>query len=287
MADSPRISGRVVPEMLPLLPTVVLFLAAAASIAAAEPRQPNSRWTVNFHDSQCVASRSYGTAESPLDLVIKAPAVGDVLQVGIIRDAELVDTDTLEGKVSLGEGKPLPVTVLAFTATESKKRAWLVNLPAERVPAMTAAPQISFHVPDQLDERLSLSGMAPLMKVMAECVTDLRAIWNIPDEDGRTPKLKRRAVAHLTPVVYAHYYRGVSSARLFGGAVSLALLVDEAGKVADCTVVASSGSASLGTRACPLVLERGGFSPAIGIDGKPAKSGILEHIDWRLSKPRE
>ena len=66
------------------------------------------------------------------------------------------------------------------------------------------------------------------------------------------------------------------------GAVSLVLLIDEQGKVADCTVTQTSGVAALDAQSCAVIKERGKFSPAIGQDGKPAKSSWLQRINWRL-----
>ena len=68
------------------------------------------------------------------------------------------------------------------------------------------------------------------------------------------------------------------------GAVSLALLIDEQGKVADCTVTQTSGVAALDAQSCAIIKERGKFSPAIGHDGKPAKSSWLQRINWALQR---
>jgi TonB family protein len=269
-----------------LVRRIVLLSMVAAAPAAAEQRQPIGRWTVNFDASQCVASRNYGTSESPLHLVIKRPAVGDVIQLGLTRRADRLDTDQFEAKVGFGSGKPLSTTVFAFTASASKQRAFLFNLPPELLPTGGAATVMSLQAAGRLDERLTISGMAPLMNVMAQCVADLRKAWNAGDGEGPPPSLRQRPKAFWGPILQAHTYPGVSSARLLGGAVMVALLIDESGKVADCTVVESSGAASLGMQACALIAERGKFSPAIGVDGKPAKGAILERIDWRPSKMR-
>ena len=60
------------------------FLLAASPAAAAAPTlQPTGKWVVSYSVSQCVAYRDYGTAEAPLRLLIKAPAIGDVFQLTI------------------------------------------------------------------------------------------------------------------------------------------------------------------------------------------------------------
>ena len=61
------------------------LLSTAGTAAAAEPKQPTGKWIVNFADAQCVATRNYGSEADPIYLVLKAPATGGTLQVGIVR----------------------------------------------------------------------------------------------------------------------------------------------------------------------------------------------------------
>jgi hypothetical protein len=64
--------------------------------------------------------------------------------------------------------------------------------------------------------------------------------------------------------------------------VTLALLIDETGKIADCTVIGTSGAASLDTQSCGMLKDRARFKPAIGLDGKPAKGSFIQRITWRV-----
>jgi hypothetical protein len=265
------------------LPRAIMLVTVALALnAAAEPRQPTARWTVDFDDAQCVASRNYGTPQKPLQLVIKALPLGDVVQVGIIRPDERAETTTLGATVTIDDGTPIATRMLAFTPTGSKQRAYLANLPVATFTQLTAAKSLSFVAAPNLDEQLTIAGLAPLMKIMNECVADLRAVWPGSENGQRSPKTKSPPSLDLGPVLNAHHYPGVASARLLGGAVKLVLLIDESGKVADCTVIGTSGAASLGVQACALVSERGTFKPATGLDGKPSKSSLVQSIDWRV-----
>ena len=262
--------------------TIILLTVALASNAAAAPRQPTARWTVDFDDAQCVASRNYGSPGKPLQLVIKALPLGGVIQVGIIRPDEQAETTTLASTVTIDDGPPIATTMLAFTPTGSKQRAYLANLPVATFAPVRAAKSLSFAAGPNLHEQFAIAGLAPLMKIMDECVADLRATWPGSEIGQRSPKLKSPPSADLGQVLSAHHYPGVASARLLGGAVRLVLLLYETGKVADCTVIDASGAASLGVQACALVSERGTFKPARGLDGKPSKSSLVQNIDWRV-----
>ena len=66
------------------------------------------------------------------------------------------------------------------------------------------------------------------------------------------------------------------------GRVGFALLIGEDGRVADCTIVATSGVPSLDSQACALLQARAKFEPARDMDGKPAKDSAVGGIVWRI-----
>ena len=70
--------------------------------------------------------------------------------------------------------------------------------------------------------------------------------------------------------------------RAQGGIVEFALLVNEAGRIADCTVIASSNAPSLDAQSCAILVERARFQPAVGVDGKPVKDAVTSRITWKI-----
>lgn len=60
------------------------------------------------------------------------------------------------------------------------------------------------------------------------------------------------------------------------------MLINEAGKIASCMVTEASGQASLDAQACSILATRARFIPALGIDGKPIKSGTTTRIKWQM-----
>jgi TonB family protein len=77
-------------------------------------------------------------------------------------------------------------------------------------------------------------------------------------------------------------YPGVSLQQRQSGLVGLVILIDERGKPADCMVTQTSNSAALDTQACAMIMQRAQYTPAIGEDGKPAKSADTAKIRWEL-----
>ena len=66
------------------------------------------------------------------------------------------------------------------------------------------------------------------------------------------------------------------------GTVDVLVKVDQTGRVADCTVEASSGSAALDVQTCRLFWLRAKFAPARDKAGKAVVSAYNRKITWRL-----
>jgi TonB family protein len=237
---------------------------------------------VNFDDSQCVASRDYGNPKSPLTLVLKQPPLGEVIQVGVLRSGTYAPPVQVKGQVQFGDAAPSQASVLAFGNKDTKRRAFLINLPRAQVASNTGQTTLRLQAKSQMSETFLLSGVAPLMKVMDECVAGLQKIWNVQEGPDSQSPLAKRATANLAQYINSDDYPHVAVSEDASGAVGFALLVDEQGKVADCTVIETSGYASLDAQSCAILRERAKFTPAVGKDGKPAKDSMVSRIRWQL-----
>jgi TonB family protein len=259
------------------------LLAAPAVPAAAQPLAPTSKWTVNFADSQCIAVRAYGTATDPLRFVLKAPPLGGVMQIAVIRPApRMTRAEQADLTVGVDERPPLKTSLLMYTPKGAKERVYLLNMPAEEFARVREARKLTLRSP-ALNQTFALSQMAPLLKVMQDCVEDLRRVWNVsPLEGGTPPNLTRRAQGDLSRYFSDGDYPAAAISKSLSGRVRFALLVGEDGKVADCTVIETSGVAVLDGQACALVMQRAKFQPALGTDGKPAKDALIAAIMWKM-----
>lgn len=268
-----------------LFRSVAVFFAlmlAAADGAAAEPHAPTGKWNVNFGDAQCVAHRDYGIPAKPLRLVLKAPPVGDVMQVAIMREAGSSSPQQLDSIVTIDGRRPLKTNLLTYTPKASKERIYLLNMPSADFASMRQAKTVSVRS-EGLNETFALSEMEPLLKVVDECVADLRRVFNIGTGGADPVGLKSRARTNLAKLFSDDDYPEVAVMKGQSGRVGFALLIGEGGQVADCTIVATSGVPSLDSQACALLKTRAKFEPARDHDGKPAKDSTIGGIVWRMS----
>ena len=260
----------------------MLVVVTAASAASAAPREPTGKWNVAFDDAQCVASRSYGSAEEPLHLVLKAPPVGGVMQIAVLRNGGYAEATQVGATIGIDEQPQLKTNMLMFSPKKSKTRVYTLNLPSADFARIRGAKSLSIRS-SGLSETFSVSQIEALLKVMDQCVTDLRRVWNVSSDDGETSALAKRATGNLAKLFSDEDYPGVAIIEGASGVVRFVILIDESGKVADCTVVETSGVAVLDTQSCAVLRARGKFDPGAGADGKPAKDVQVSKISWRLA----
>lgn len=66
------------------------------------------------------------------------------------------------------------------------------------------------------------------------------------------------------------------------GTVAAELTINEHGRVRNCEVVESSGSESLDSATCRILMERARFTPAKDSSGQPVTDKLTKRITWRL-----
>jgi TonB family protein len=270
MALSPRI----------LVAGVGLLAAAAAEPSAREPIGP---WNVDFADAQCVASRPYGSADKPLFLALKAPPVGEVIQIAVMRKGGSGSPEQVDATIGADERRPLKTNMLMFTPKGAQMRVYVLNMPSGDFSQVSTAKSLTIRSTG-LTETFSLSQIAPLMRIMDKCVADLRKVWNVSDSLGEQSSLAKRAQGDFASIFRAEDYPAAAIYREQTGRVRFAALIDERGRVADCTVIETSGVASLDVQTCSVVKDRARFAPALSHDGKPAKDAAVQTATWRIER---
>ena len=279
-----------------VLAFAVLVMSSAAA-PAADPKQPTSKWIVDFADAQCVATRNYGSEADPLYLVLKAPATGGAVQIGVVRKSSKKDASQIDGEIIFDEAVTVRTSLLEFGNKKMGQRAMLASLPAKDVAPLRQAKSIRIRAREdgitrlgtrlatnvsKAEENFAVTQMPALMATLDRCAADLRKIWRVWEDDKGSEGLKEGPSANLSTLFSGEDYPAIAIVQGEMGSVAFVLLIDEQGKVADCTVTETSGLASLDAQSCAIIKERAKFKPAIGLDGKPAKSSYFQRVTWRL-----
>jgi TonB family protein len=268
-----------------LLRPAIFFPLLAASwtcVSALDARLPTRGWVVNFDDAQCVAFRDYGTAEVPIQLILKTPPIGGVVQLAVARKGSPIIAAQVKGTLALDDRAPTNISMLAYSPKGSGLRIYMMNVPSAEFALVRQAKELTIQAGGN-SENFLLNGMPPMLKAVDDCVLDLRRVFNVTDpETAEKSPLKRRASGNLGRLFQSEDYPIDALDRSQGGKLRYALLIDESGRVADCTIVETSGVAALDAQACILLKTRARFRNALGADGKPAKDAVAGNFIWTV-----
>ena len=255
---------------------MILFMLAAATSLV-----PAGKWVVDYADRQCVASRRFDNRGKPLTLAIKPSPTSDVVQLNLLRSGREMAGAQVDAEITYGNALPLKVKQLSYGTSTANIRQ--INLTADQATLLAGANAVGWNASS---ERVSLDtgSLTPVLKSLATCRADLRDYWNITP--GRSAKLKSpaRAAASLVSLFSTNDYPADAIRSEQSGTTSVALLIDETGKVAECMIDGTSGIAVLDAKTCIVIRSRGKFTAALGEDGKPVRSYFMQRIRWELGQ---
>lgn len=242
-------------------------------------------WALERSPARCVISRTYGPPAAPVTLGFKAPPVGDAVQIVIVRpDARTIVTQT-DAKIAI-DSEIVRTNALSYPLGRDRA-AHLVNLSGDHSAVLRRASELGVEIKGPVRKNKGLRrsfSLGPIGNVWAQldsCLGRLRQTWNIGEDAPRLAQAARPIMPLVALFSSADYPR-LAVRQLLSGTSGIMLLIDETGAVKDCTLTEASGVAVLDSRTCGLILMRAKFQPAIGLDGKPAKSAFTQTITWRL-----
>ncbi len=243
-------------------------------------RTPISRWVVDFAEHQCVASRKYGDAKNPVFLVFKPSPLRDVMQIAWMeKSASFGSARQFAAALQIEGHSPIPVSVLG-SATNDGGVTYRTNVPiVDFAPARTGT-KISLGGIGRLKGSFELTQMPSLMKALDTCVDDLRRVWNVEPTDQSRLRSRASMTESLARLFSTADYPHISVRNEESGTAGVVLLVDEKGKVADCTVSQTSKVAVLDAQTCVIFLTRAKLDPAVGHDGRPARDALRTRVRW-------
>lgn len=254
-----------------------LCLASMPALAA----QPVGEWKIEPSEARCVAVRQYGLPSKPMTLALKASLHGDAIQLAVLRDGyqrHLAQT----GVTIAVDGARFETTAISYPISGNRRRvAHLINLDADASAAIRNGSNLQVSVIEGFEESFKLASPIDAWKNLQDCVSRVRETWNI-GEEWRV-RIDTAARGDLRPLFSSDDYPLRAMLADQSGSTKIGLLIDEQGRVRDCTLIEASGIAMLDARSCGIIVERARFEPAVGADGKPVKSSWRQTITWRLA----
>jgi TonB family protein len=247
--------------------------------AAAASLQPAGKWTVDFGDDRCVAYRGFGNSKNPVHLLLKPSPVGDVLQLQIAEKG--INRPGTQEKVSVALGSEAPVLMLQLQYGSNGQSVRMINLSKEQASRLSAATTLRWSERGKQYD-LALGPMAKLLDTVEKCKNLLADHWNATLTKRMALKEAPSMDKPIMSLFSTNDYPWDAVKKGQSGLAHVVVLVDENGRMADCTLIATSGIAVLDAQTCIILRNRGKFKPAIGADGKPTRGTFHQRVNWEM-----
>lgn len=258
---------------------LAVSFAAPSTETLAKPLRPQGSWIINFDDAECTALRKFGTADDPIDFMIRPAFNGQSFELFVGRKASGTwDARTRRGTVDVGSG----ALRSWFVVAKPKSGGMLVTrvrVADAQFRSANAQGRIRLAVGAD-DFNLEAGNLNQVLKTLDGCVADLRKFWN----EGQVQiQPAENAEGGVRSIFTADDYPAEALMENVEGAVQYTLLIDEKGAVKACDPILATDAPLLELMGCQVILARARFKPATDASGNPARQTLITPpIRWTL-----
>lgn len=270
--------------MLNLLTIVPSIASAAALTANADATQaglpPSSSWNVDYAESECRLSRTFGTGAEMFTLRITRGANLKGLEYAVagkslkIRDWNY---NVLLGLGPSGASYKLPMMWYRLPTGEGAFRFFSEDVLKPDEIASTRALSMKFDVSEPI--RFAVGGLGKPFAALDSCYKDLLLTWGI--DPATIDGLKKTAEPIDIQSWHVFEPGWARRAAKDKSVMTVRLDVNATGKATGCKALASSGSTEVDTSVCALSVKNARLSPAISASGEKVAAPFVLQIQMR------
>lgn len=262
---------------------VAAVLAGQAGGVEAPPLKPLGAWNVEYADTMCILSRTYVDASAPITIGFKPTPLSDILQAVVLGTGR-----------QLGRPRSVDITLTAparnfgeklrgdrLRYPKSDRTILIYDVPRETLDALPGARELTIRASDGPPLTVALSMGQATLAALRTCENDLlKHLGFDPVKIAAvvTPARSDSPAEWITNDDYP-----VSA--LTGGRQGTSYIgwtISTEGRVTECKILLSSGTAALDQAACGAVMKRGRAKPALDAAGKPVESYSTRRVRWQL-----
>ena len=263
--------------MIKFIVGAIVVAAAVMPACAADIWAPAGQWGLVREPASCTMVRTFRTASDEITIGFAADPPSRKFRLLIIAP---------EGRFSGGEIRISAPDVAALSGatnlkgrTKSGAKLWTASFDRDALPGLLAAPNLTIGGA-KTNWDIPLGGAAAVMDVITSCEDDLLRSWKV--DPGEVAN--KIPPADTTGWITAEDYPKDAIRAGQQGVVTMLWRIEPSGKVEDCRIVVSSGSAVLDAVSCNLIRSRAHYKPAVDADGKPAPAWNRINFAWVLPR---
>jgi TonB family protein len=267
--------------------------AALAPVAEAAPAASVPRWeSGRFENSaDCFVARE---DQGGGILVLIADARARLWVAAGQRAWKAEEGETYQVGLEI-DGKPRPVKA-GFGVRSMGLTGFLVQVNRGFIREVRRGRTLRVSPPGAPPMTVSLEGGADAAAGLMRCYNFPRGatsqssggglLAEVPLRDPfrRDRAFPRRAVGVFADIITSHDYPAEAVRNREQGQVAYRLETGADSRITGCSIVRSSGSATLDSATCALFVRRGRVRPALDAEGKPVPDTFLGTLEWKLAK---
>ena len=264
-------------------------LAMSSAAAAADPKQPTGKWTVETGSNECLLIRAYGSPKKPLFLALSQAPMGGGFQFTVLYESRWMALRSGVAHISFDNEAPIEAGYGARLLRSTSKqievetlRSIVIDTEEESERFGRDAASISFTVPREFTGTFALPEHGRALAALNECATALGVRWGYPIAEQRRLAKPAKQPGGLQSLFSADDYPQRAVTLGEKGRARIRIKVGDKGETTDCAVLAPTGSADLDRATCDVIRRKARFSPALDLDGKPIRSVVVTTVYWIL-----
>ena len=256
----------------------LMGLLLGASTGLANEPAP-ARWNVDWGDHQCSLIRQ--VEQGPILAIRTTP--GSMSWEMRVADRSwssnvLANPDRIT--VLLQPGTALEARTVTSERSPVGHTLALYGLPHDFPETLAAARTVRLVRDGDMLLEIGLSATQQAIAALRDCEQDLMREWGI--DPAVIARLRSPPTGDLARYVDNRDYPLEALRRGAGGTSTARIMVGVDGRVTECTIVATSGQASLDRATCRIFLRRAQLTPAIGPDGNPVAAPLITSLTWSI-----
>jgi TonB family protein len=258
-----------------------VMVQSAAVGSADTPLQPAGPWHVDYEDSQCLASRDYRSTNHPLTLTLAPSITNAAMRILFVRNGHTPQTQQ-EVTLRLGGQEALKTFAFVYEPAANGHRIYSINVTMQQFRAAEGSQTMAVDGGD-LKAELVTDMLPQVLAELDKCILDLQRRWNVTLPLRGSPGSNPNPSADVRTIFSNDDYPAIALYHGQSGEVGVSLLIDETGRVADCSVDKPSGFGILDVATCVLIRNRARFIPATDSAGKPTRDALATVVTWKIS----
>lgn len=262
-------------------------VAAALAIQSATnytpaPLKPTSPWVVDYADKMCILQRVFGTGSEQITVGLKPAPAGVSMTVVMLTPNNAKRVTNGDATLTFDGQSMAKSRYIAGPVRGKEMRITAIDFKRDELTELPQAKQIRIEA-GNVDATIAPNRLPDALRALSACEADLLATWgmdakviaNIADY----PTIDAdSAAAFFSPDDYptealARGEQGLAGARVF---------VSTDGNVRECSIIESSGSASIDAKTCAIVRKRFRYKPARLRTGESVASFTYARVRWEI-----